>query len=120
MIVTPLVRRVLAEFLGAMILVATVVGSGIMATNLTDDVAVQLLMNMLATVLVLGLLIWTLGPISGAHFNPAVTLGMLLGRRMPTNEAVGYWIAQFLGAIVAGAVLKLFVSSFGVTGRITI
>jgi len=50
-------RRVLAEFLGAMILVAAVVGSGIMATTLTDDVGVQLLMNMLATVLVLGILI---------------------------------------------------------------
>ena len=66
MTLTPTTRRVLAEYLGTMILVTAVVGSGIMATNLTDDVGVQLLMNMLATVMVLGLLIWTLGPISGA------------------------------------------------------
>ena len=78
--ITPVQRRAAAELLGTMILVTAVVGSGIMATLLTDDVGVQLLMNMLATVLVLGLLIWTLGPICGAHFTPAVT-GVALVRR---------------------------------------
>ena len=97
-------RRVLAEALGALVLVAAVVGSGIMATTLTDDVGVQLLMNMVPTVLALGLLIWTLGPISGAHFNPAVTLVALVRREMPAREAAGYVPAQVLGA-VAGAVL---------------
>lgn len=97
-------RRVLAEALGALILVAAVVGSGIMATTLTDDVGVQLLMNMVSTVLALGLLIWTLGPISGAHVNPAVTLVALVRREMPAREAAGYVPAQVLGA-VAGAVL---------------
>ena len=63
-----------------MILVAAVVGSGIMATNLSDDLGVELLINALATVAALGVLIWTLGPISGAHFNPAVT-GVALARR---------------------------------------
>jgi aquaporin Z len=58
---------------------------------------------------------YAFGPISGAHVNPAVTLAMLVGRRMPAKEAVGYWIVQFIGAIAAGALLKLFVSSFGVT-----
>jgi glycerol uptake facilitator-like aquaporin len=101
---SPLVRRVLAEFLGTMILVAAVVGSGIMATSLTDDVGVQLLMNMLATVLVLGLLIWTLGPISGAHFNPAVTGVALARREMAVGEGVAYIPAQVLGAIT-GAIL---------------
>ena len=104
MTLTPVARRVAAEFLGAMILVAAVVGSGIMATTLSDDVGVQLLMNMLATVLVLGLLIWTLGPISGAHFNPAVTLVALARREIPMGEGVAYLPAQVLGAIV-GAVL---------------
>jgi glycerol uptake facilitator-like aquaporin len=97
-------RRVLAEFLGAMILVAAVVGSGIMATTLTDDVGVQLLMNMLATVLVLGILIWTLGPISGAHFNPAVTGVALVRREIALREAAWYIPAQVAGAIT-GAIL---------------
>jgi glycerol uptake facilitator-like aquaporin len=97
-------RRVVAEFLGTMILVTAVVGSGIMATALTDDVGVQLLMNMLATVMVLGLLIWTLGPISGAHFNPAVTGVALVRREIPGREGAAYIPAQVLGA-VTGAML---------------
>jgi glycerol uptake facilitator-like aquaporin len=102
--VPPVARRVLAEFLGAMILVAAVVGSGIMATTLTGDVGLQLLMNMLSTVLVLGLLIWTLGPISGAHFNPAVTGVALVRREIPIAEGAAYVPAQVSGAIV-GAIL---------------
>ncbi|MCU0301148.1 MAG: aquaporin family protein [Candidatus Nanopelagicales bacterium] len=97
-------RRTAAEFLGGLVLVATVVGSGIMATALTEDVGLQLLMNMVATVLVLGLLIWTLGPISGAHFNPAVTLVALVRGEIPGREAATYVPAQVAGAI-AGAVL---------------
>jgi glycerol uptake facilitator-like aquaporin len=97
-------RRIAAEFLGTMILVAAVVGSGIMATLLTDDVGVQLLMNMLATVLVLGLLIWTLGPISGAHFNPAVTGVALVRREIHPGEGTAYIPAQIAGAIT-GAIL---------------
>ncbi len=104
MTLAPVTRRVLAEYLGTMILVAAVVGSGIMAANLTDDVGVQLLMNMLATVLVLGLLIWTLGPISGAHFNPAVTGVALVRREIPGREGAGYIPAQIAGAIT-GAIL---------------
>ena len=97
-------RRALAEALGTMILVAAVVGSGIQATTLTDDVGVQLLINMLATVLVLGLLIWTLGPISGAHFNPAVTAVALVRREIPAREGAAYLPAQIGGAIT-GAIL---------------
>ena len=104
MTLAPATRRVAAEYLGTMILVAAVVGSGTMATTLTDDVGVQLLMNMLATVLVLGLLIWTLGPISGAHFNPAVTGVALVRREIPAREAAGYLPAQVGGAI-SGAIL---------------
>jgi glycerol uptake facilitator-like aquaporin len=100
----PSARRVAAEYLGTMILVAAVVGSGIMATTLTDDVGVQLLMNMLATVLVLGLLIWTLGPISGAHFNPAVTGVAMVRREMRGREGAAYIPGQVAGAI-SGAIL---------------
>ena len=62
-------RRATAEAIGTAVLVATVVGSGIMATRLTQDVALQLLVNAVATVAALAVLIWSLGPISGAHFN---------------------------------------------------
>jgi glycerol uptake facilitator-like aquaporin len=107
MTLTPTTRRVLAEYLGTMILVAAVVGSGIMATNLTDDVGVQLLMNMLATVMVLGLLIWTLGPISGAHFNPAVTGVALVRREMAVGEGAAYIPAQIAGAITGAMLANL-------------
>ncbi|MFZ1671355.1 MAG: MIP/aquaporin family protein [Candidatus Nanopelagicales bacterium] len=101
---SPIVRRFLAEFLGTGLLVAAVVGSGIMATNLTDDRGVELLINALATVAALGVLIWTLGPISGAHFNPAVSLIAVARREIPPGEAAGYVIVQIAGAI-AGATL---------------
>jgi glycerol uptake facilitator-like aquaporin len=107
MTLAPTTRRVLAEYLGTMILVAAVVGSGIMATTLTDDVGVQLLMNMLATVMVLGLLIWTLGPISGAHFNPAVTAVALVRREIPGPEGAAYIPAQIIGAITGAMLANL-------------
>ncbi|MFF4520233.1 aquaporin [Streptomyces bluensis] len=105
----PLARRVAAEFVGTAALVAVVVGSGIQATELTHDVGVQLLANSLATVFGLGVLILLLGPVSGAHFNPVVTLAAwATGRRTgdgPTaREAAAYLPAQIAGA-VAGAVL---------------
>jgi len=80
-------RRALAEAIGTGGLVATVVGSGIMATRLTQDVALQLLINALATVAVLAVLIWAVGPISGAHFNPVVTLVAVVRREMPATPA---------------------------------
>jgi glycerol uptake facilitator-like aquaporin len=67
-------RKLLAEYLGTTLLVAIVVGSGIMATDLTQDVGLQLLINTIATVFGLAALILILAPISGAHFNPVVTL----------------------------------------------
>jgi glycerol uptake facilitator-like aquaporin len=97
-------RRHAAETVGTAVLVAAVVGSGVMATNLTDDTALALLVNAVATVAVLGVLIWTLGPISGAHFNPAVTLVAASRREMPPGQAVGYVSAQLVGASV-GVVL---------------
>jgi glycerol uptake facilitator-like aquaporin len=69
-------RRLVAEALGTALLVATVVGSGIMAERLTTDIGLALLANTLATGAILVVLVTTLGPISGAHLNPAVSLGL--------------------------------------------
>ncbi|WP_375789587.1 aquaporin [Bradyrhizobium sp. Pha-3] len=93
-------RRLAAEALGTGILVATVVGSGIMAETLTKDVALALLCNTLPTGAILVVLITVLGPISGAHFNPAVTLVFTGRRELPVNEAVLYIAAQIIGGIV--------------------
>ena len=113
-------RKLLAEFVGTFLLVFLAVGAAVfgIAAKVGADgngpgngvVGVALAFG-----LVLLGIAYAFGPVSGAHVNPAVTLGMLLGRRMPTNEAVGYWIAQFLGGILGGFVLWLFVNSFGVT-----
>jgi glycerol uptake facilitator-like aquaporin len=105
----PLVARATAELVGTAALVAVVVGSGIQATGLTDDVALQLLANSTATVFGLGVLIALLGPVSGAHFNPVVTLAEWWtarrgGAGVTAREAAAYVPAQVAGAI-AGAVL---------------
>jgi glycerol uptake facilitator-like aquaporin len=103
----PLARRLAAELIGTGVLVATVIGSGIMATNLTDDVAVQLLVNALATVAALGVLIATLGPVSGAHFNPVVSLVEAVRRDISPAEAGGYVVAQVCGGLLGAAVANL-------------
>src|ERR1700722_2210941 len=90
-------RRLAAEALGTGILVATVVGSGIMAETLTKDVALALLCNTLPTGAILVVLITVLGPISGAHFNPAVTMVFTGKRELPPQEAVLYVVAQIAG-----------------------
>ncbi|MEU3843432.1 MIP/aquaporin family protein [Streptomyces sp. NPDC028635] len=105
----PLARRALAEAVGSAALVAMVVGSGIQATELTQDAGVRLLANSLATVFGLGGLIAVFGPVSGAHFNPVVTLAAwLTGRRAPDGptlrDVAAYLPAQTAGAI-GGAVL---------------
>jgi glycerol uptake facilitator-like aquaporin len=92
-------RRLAAEALGTGILVATVVGSGIMAETLTKDVALALLCNTLPTGAILVVLITVLGPISGAHFNPAVTLVFTGKRELPVNDAALYVVAQVAGGI---------------------
>ncbi|MER6995089.1 MIP/aquaporin family protein [Streptomyces sp. NPDC000410] len=105
----PLARRAAVEALGTAALVAVVVGSGIQATELTRDIGVQLLANSLATVFGLGMLIAFLGPVSGAHFNPAVTLaawftGRGTGDGPALRDVGAYAAAQVTGAI-GGAVL---------------
>ncbi len=86
--VTDLPRRLVAEALGSALLVATVVGSGIMAAALTTDGALALLGNTLPTGAILVVLITVLAPISGAHFNPAVTLVFALRRELPVSMAL--------------------------------
>lgn len=98
------VRLALAEFFGTLILVATVVGSGIMGTQMSDDAGVALLINTLSTIFVLALLVLILGPLSGAHFNPAVTLVLWAKKLQPGAHVLPYVIAQITGAI-AGAIL---------------
>ena len=106
----PLPRRLLAELLGTALLVTVVIGSGIAAQQLSpNDIGLQLLENSLATALGLTVLILLFGPVSGAHFNPVVSIAdWFLGRRaghgLGLRDVGAYTLAQVIGAIV-GAVL---------------
>ncbi|MFA9229345.1 MAG: aquaporin [Microgenomates group bacterium] len=93
-------RRLVAEALGTALLVTAVIGSGIMADRLTDDVALSLLANTIATGAALVMLITTFGPVSGAHFNPIVTLVMSFRREMSVALALAYVVAQCAGGII--------------------
>lgn len=97
-------RRLAAEAMGTMMLLVAVVGSGIMAETLTDDTALALLANAIATGAALVVLITTLGPISGAHFNPAVTLAMLVRKRIGPVDAGLFILVQIVFGVV-GVVL---------------
>ena len=99
-----LTRRLAAEGIGTAFLVIAVIGSGIMASRLTDDSAVQLLANAAATTGALIALIWMFGAVSGAHFNPAVTLVDRLFGTITTGDALAYTAAQVVGGCV-GAVI---------------
>ena len=94
-----LVAKLTAEFIGTAFLLAAVVGSGIMAETLSEDVGLQLLQNAFATAGVLTALILALGPASGAHFNPAVTLADRLYGAIDTTTATAYVAAQVSGGI---------------------
>jgi glycerol uptake facilitator-like aquaporin len=96
-------KKLIAEYLGTALLVAIVVGSGIMATDLSNDIGVQLLINTVATVFGLGVLILIFAPISGAHFNPVVTLIEFLQKRCSPVQLLQYCCVQIIGAI-SGAV----------------
>ena len=97
-------KKLLGEFLGTLTLVAIVVGSGIMATQLSADVGVVLLINTISTVFGLLVLIQILGPISGAHFNPVVTMVELIEGNVNFGNFIKYVTVQILGAI-SGALL---------------
>jgi glycerol uptake facilitator-like aquaporin len=102
---TDLWRRTAAEFAGALILAGVVIGSGVMAQRLASgNDAVALLGNTLATAAILYVLITALAPVSGAHFNPAVTLVSLLRRELRAGAALAFVLAQIAGC-VAGAIL---------------
>ena len=103
----PDVRRLTSEFVGTAFLLAAVVGSGIMAENLTDDVGLQLLQNAFATAGALVALILAFGAVSGAHFNPAVTITDRAFGGIDTPTAVWYVGAQVSGAITGVMIANL-------------
>jgi arsenate reductase len=97
-------KALFAEFLGTALLVTAIVGSGIMGSHLSGDLLVALIANALSTALALGLLILTLGPVSGAHFNPVVSMALAINQRFKAPRVAPYLAAQFAGAI-SGAIL---------------
>jgi glycerol uptake facilitator-like aquaporin len=119
-------RRLAAEALGTGCLVATVVGAGIMAQSLTHDAALALLGNTVPTGAMLVVLITILGPISGAHFNPAVSLVFAMKRVLPAREAVLYTLMFALPLIDLSIKMRTgpaqwfseFVATFGLVATI--
>lgn len=103
----PLVRRLVAESLGTGLLIVSVIGSGKMVTDLTDDAAIQLLANAGATVGALIALIMMFGPISGAHFNPVVTIADCVLNRRAWRDLPPYLFAQTIGGCLGAAVANL-------------
>jgi glycerol uptake facilitator-like aquaporin len=96
----PLAQRVFAEWLGTAFLLAAVVGSGIMAARLAGgNNALALLCNTIPTGAILAVLILIFGPLSGAHFNPAVSLALAIRRALPWHEAATYIAAQLAGGV---------------------
>ncbi len=117
----PLGRRVAAEAVGTGFLLAGIVGSGIMATRLTADVGLQLLINAVATASILVAIILSIGPISGAHLNPAVTLVDRWFGGLTSRDAAGYVAAQvaggFVGVAAANLMFDIDVISLSTTAR---
>jgi aquaporin Z len=108
-------RAVVAEFLGTLLLVFFAVGAAAISGEFIGTVGIALSFGFALLVLA-----YVFGPISGCHINPAVTLGMLAGRRIDVRTAVEYWIAQIAGAIAGAALLRLIVAQipgFTVHGR---
>jgi glycerol uptake facilitator-like aquaporin len=101
-------RKTIAEAVGTATLLLVVIGSGVMATNLSKDVGVQLTIYSAATGLILYILITLLGPISGAHFNPVVTAIQLFKKNITASLAAAYLAAQLFGAVI-GVALANFI-----------
>ena len=116
-----LAQRAFCEWLGSAFLLAAVVGSGIMAQKLTGDGALALLCNTLPTGAILAVLILVFGPLSGAHFNPAVSIGFALRGELPRSTAAMFIAAQVLGGLVgvwaAHLMFELPVWQFSITQR---
>ena len=101
-------RAYFSEFLGTTILLSTIIGSGIMGETLADgNTAIALLGNTIATGAILFVLITVFGPISGAHFNPAVSIAMLISKKMTKIDAVIYIILQIIGAVLGVLIAHL-------------
>ena len=118
-----LAAKLVSEFVGMALLACVVVGSGIMGTNLSADPGVALLINTISTIFALAILILILGPISGAHFNPAVTLVSLANKTIQAKDALAYIGVQvagaITGAIVANAMFDLAVIQISQNERVT-
>ncbi|HVI68587.1 MAG TPA: MIP/aquaporin family protein [Bradyrhizobium sp.] len=116
-----LAQRAFSEWLGTAFLLAAVVGSGIMAQKLAGDDALALLCNTLPTGAILAVLILVFGPLSGAHFNPAVSLGFALRGELPRSTAAIYVVAQVFGGLAgvwaAHLMFELPVWQFSITQR---
>lgn len=95
-------RAFVCEFLGTLVLVFFAVGAAVLSGQYIGTLGIALAFG-----LVLLAVAYAVGPVSGSHLNPAVTLGMLFARRIPVRTAVEYWVAQFLGAVVGAALLLL-------------
>lgn len=100
-------KKLFSEFIGTATLVATVVGSGIMATNLSADIGINLLINTIATVFVLYILITLLAPISGAHFNPLVSGIAFFRKELSAAHTLYFFIAQILGGLLGAIIANL-------------
>lgn len=111
------------ELFGTALLVCTVVGSGVMGTSLSSDLGVALLINAFATIFVLGLLILVLGPLSGAHLNPLVTLTQVLSKQLKLSSfaMIATWqlLGAALGAILANAMFNLPAFQISEHSRVT-
>jgi glycerol uptake facilitator-like aquaporin len=102
-----MLKKVTAEFLGSLLLASSVVGSGIMATTLTQDIAIQLFVNTITTVFMLFVIITLFSSISGAHFNPLVTIVELFYKRVTFQEAALFIVSQIIGTSVGVVVANL-------------
>jgi glycerol uptake facilitator-like aquaporin len=100
-------KKLFSEFIGTAFLVATVVGSGIMATNLSADLGIDLLINTVATVFVLYILITLLAPISGAHFNPLVSGIAFFRKELSAAHTLYFFIVQILGGSLGAIIANL-------------
>jgi glycerol uptake facilitator-like aquaporin len=102
-----MIKKLAGEFIGTLLLLAMIVGSGIMATNLSNDTGVQLMINVFSIISLLFVIILIFGPISGAHFNPIVTLTELFLKRIDALTAALYIVTQFIAA-TAGVMIANF------------
>jgi glycerol uptake facilitator-like aquaporin len=120
----PAPLRLLAEFLGTAVLVMAVVGSGLLGQALSADLGVVILINQLATVMILGVLVGLLMPVSGAHINPAVTLVMVIRREISLGLGVGYVLVQLaggvFGTVVAHVMFERQVLEFSTNDRLSL